>query len=154
MPYQLLGALLASLLVLATGCDFLDPGDSVEDDQRALVEEGQQQWERQEIDSYRMTYRQEVGTTAVDTVVIEVQDGAFESFQASEPIDADELIVRTVDAFFDHIDRQIGNDDVLNLSVNFEDSLGYPVEYAAARDERDNELVETFELDVTPNEAD
>ena len=141
---RLIPLVAVSWLVVLSGCDLL-MFDEAEDDQLDVVDEHEQLWQDQGIADYRVTYGQQTGGgVKIDTFHVFVSEQTVDSVETSAS--RDELIVDTVDSFFEHIRGRIGDDNVLNLSINFQDNIGYPTTFEALLDEGADERIETFEI--------
>lgn len=141
---------LASALVLlwVPGCDlFTAPGqDGLREKMKKRVQERREQWEEQGIENYQLKYSQQIGETRVDSVSVHVQDGAVDSVLVSSTVSRDELLVGTVDSFFDLIESRLGEPES-QFSADFDQNLGFPTSYTADfLDGRPSQTVVTLAL--------
>jgi len=138
--------LVVVLLFTMSGCDFSEQ-DEIQDRMRERVENRRQQWESQGIETYRLIYSQQVGDVLVDTVSVVVTGGTVDSSSISVDVSEAELLVGTVDSFFDLIEARIGEEES-QFDVQFNQERGYPTRYTADfRDDRPSQTVLTIGLE-------
>lgn len=138
--------LVVVLLLSISGCDFSEQ-DEIQDRMRDRVESRRQQWESQGIETYRLIYSQQVGDVLVDTVRVVVSGGTVDSSTSSVDGSETELLVGTVDSFFDLVEARIGEEES-QFDVQFNQERGYPTRYTADfRDGRASQTVSTIRLE-------
>lgn len=138
--------LVVVLLFSMSGCDFSQQ-DEIQDRMRERVENRRQQWESQGTETYRLIYSQQVGDILVDTVRVVVTGGTVDSSSTSVDVSEAELLVGTVDSFFDLIEARIGEEES-QFDVQFNQERGYPTRYTADfRDDRPSQTVLTIGLE-------
>lgn len=143
---QVIKCLAVVLLFSVSGCDFSEQ-DEIQDRMRERVENRRQQWESQGIETYRLIYSQQVGDVLVDTVRVVVTGGTVDSSSTSVDVSEAELLVGTVDSFFDLIEARIGEEES-QFDVQFNQERGYPTRYTADfRDDRASQTVLTIGLE-------
>jgi hypothetical protein len=138
--------LVVVLLFSTSGCDFSQQ-DEIQDRMRERVENRRQQWQSQGIETYRLIYSQQVGNVLVDTVRVVVTGGTVDSSSTSVDVSEAELLVGTVDSFFDLIEARIGEEES-QFDVQFNQERGYPTRYTADfQDDRPSQTVLTIGLE-------
>lgn len=109
------------------GCGF---GGNAQNQVREQLENAREKWQAQEIQDYRLVYQQQRGSTIVDTVEVFVQTGQVDSIRTTPTVSDGELLVRTVDSFFDLIEARIA-EDASQFGANFDTEQGFPIDYNA-----------------------
>jgi hypothetical protein len=129
------------------GCDFLTGSDrdEVQNRIRDRIEDRREQWDSQGIDSYEFTYSQQVGTTVIDTVKIFVREGAVDSIYTDPSTPDEDLLVGSIDSFFNLIESRVGQDDT-EFGAEFNEEQGYPTQYTASFPDNPNEAILTLSL--------
>jgi len=132
-----LGLVIAALAI--AGCDFF--GDDATNAVRDRLDRARQKWENQDIQNYEFRYSQQRGETIVDTARVFVQSGEVDSIATTPQVDEEELLVQTVQSFFDLIEARIDDDNP--YGARFDQELGYPTEYNAnyQGDRRDEDII-------------
>ncbi len=107
------------------------------------MEEARQRWQEEAIQDYQFVYTQQRGDVIVDTAEVFVRAGTVDSI-ATSPADVpeEELLVGTVESFFDLIEPRIGEEDS-QFGANFDEDQGFPTEYNAGfqDDRRDQDII-------------
>lgn len=132
------------------GCDFFSE-ESIREEQRARIDENKQRWTEQNITDYYLTYRQRANEAVIDSITIFVSARTLDSMSATSSISRENVLVKNVDSFFEQIREKVGNENVLDFAVNFDDSLGYPSRYAATFEDRPDEEIVTLEFGASRN---
>lgn len=128
--FQIVTGILVCILVVS-GCDtFNEANDELASEIRQRVEERRQQWRDQDIEDYQLIYSQQVGDVIVDSVEVFVRSQAVDSIATSKDISDDEVLVGTVESFFDRIEARIG-DDESRFTADFDQEQGFPTRYTA-----------------------
>jgi len=124
---------------LVGGCDF---GFDTQDEVRNQFEEARQRWQGQDILDYNLLYTQQRGDIIVDTAEVFVRSGEVDSLSVSPDVPEEELLVGTVESFFDLIEARIGEEDS-QYRADFDDDRGFPVSYNAdfQDDRRDQDII-------------
>jgi len=138
-----------ALLLTSAGCDVLtgESTDETRDAVRQRVETARQTWQDQGGSDYRVKYSQQVADVVYRDIEVFVSNGTVDSVRASTNLSEKNLIVTTVDSFFNRILERVGEDDS-QFSVNFNEEMGYPVEYQASFSNRPNEGVVTQSVEL------
>lgn len=128
--------------IAVSGCDF--SGD-VKDVVRDRLENARQKWQDQDIQDYQLVYSQQRGDVIVDTARVFVQSGEVDSIATSPTVDEEELLVGTVESYFNLIEARIDDDNP--YGAKFDNDQGFPTEYNAdyQGDRRDEDII-TIEL--------
>ena len=128
--FRLWVGILAGIFVVS-GCDiFNEPDDELSDQISQRVQERRQQWQDQNIEDYQLIYSQQVGEVLVDSVKVFVRSGMVDSIATSRDIPEEELLVGTVESFFDLIEARIGEDES-QFTADFDSEQGFPTRYTA-----------------------
>jgi len=134
--------------VTVTGCDLY--GDDVRDAAQDRLDRARQKWQDQGITDYQFMYSQQRGETIVDTAQVFVQSGQVDSIATTPEVPEDELLVGTVESFFELIEGRIKDDN--RFGANFDQEFGYPTDYNADFEgDRRSEDIITLELGETAN---
>lgn len=140
---------LCFLVVIVAGltlgsCDF---GFNAQSQVRERLENAQEKWQAQEIQTYRFVYQQQRGQTIVDTVEVFVRTGQIDSICTVPEVSDEELLVGTVDSFFDLIEVRIEEDES-QFGANFDREQGFPIDYNASfRDGRRDQDIITISVE-------
>lgn len=130
--------------LLGGGCDF---GNGAENQPRDRLERAREQWREQDIQDYRFVYRQQRGEVIVDTAEVFVRGGQVDSIHTEPEVSEDELLVGTIESFFDLIEARIGEDES-QFGANFDQEKGFPIEYNAGfQDDRRNQDIITLSVE-------
>lgn len=130
--------------IFATGgCDF---EGGAEEQVRDQLENARQKWQEQDIQTYQLVYSQQRGDVIVDTAKVFVRSGAVDSTATTPNVSDEELLVGTVESFFDLIESRIGEEGS-QYGANFHEEQGFPTSYNAdfQDDRRDHDII-TIEL--------
>jgi len=136
---------LLCLMMAAVGaCDILSGENRAETREaiRKRIESQQQKWDDQEIDSYRLTYSQQVGDVLSSGVEVYVSSGTVDSVRTPDNVSREDLLVGTVDSFFDLLlDRfeKAGS----RFRADFNEERGFPINYEGDFNDRPSETVVT-----------
>lgn len=109
------------------GCNF---GSNAENQARNQLENAREKWQAQEMQNYRFVYQQQRGGTIVDTIEVFVQTGQVDSVRTVPEVSDEEILVRTIDSFFDLIEARIGEEES-QFGANFDSEKRFPVDYNA-----------------------
>jgi len=144
----------ALVVFVVSGCDLFDgPGQKLQDDIKQRVQERRQQWEDQGIENYRLVYSQQVGETLVDSVHVRAEQGSVDSIDVSQDVPKEDLLVGTVDSFFDLIEARIGEEES-QFTADFDQDQGFPTSYTADfEDDRPSQTVLTIALEDSLEKA-
>lgn len=89
---------------------------------------------------------QQRGDVIVDTAEVFVRSGTVDSIAASPDVSEEELLVGTVESFFDLVESRIGEEES-QFGANFDEERGFPTNYSADfQDDRRNHDVITITL--------
>lgn len=126
-------------ILVIGGCDF---GGGVEDLVRDRLENARQRWQEQDIQNYQLIYAQQRGDVIVDTVEVFVRSGTVDSTATSPEVSEEELLVGTVESFFDLIESRIGEEES-QFGANFDEDQGFPTDYNAdfTDDRRSHDII-------------
>ncbi|WP_263818216.1 DUF6174 domain-containing protein [Salinibacter sp.] len=140
--------ILVLVLVAGAGCDILSQ-QNTEDTRDAIrerVEMARQTWAEQDISTYQVTYDQRVGSVAASNIEVYVSGGEVDSVSSLGSIEEDDLLVTTIDSFFDLVLDRIGEEGS-RFRADFDDEQGFPVSYNADfQDDRRNQDIITIAL--------
>jgi len=144
--FRLLSSILITALILSS-CDiFTGANDELADQISQRVQDRRQQWQDQNIEDYQLIYSQQVGEVLVDSVEVFVRSGMVDSIVTSRDISEEEVLVGTVDSFFDLIEARIGEDES-QFTADFNPNRGFPTRYTADfQDDRRSQTVLTNAL--------
>lgn len=144
--FQILAGMLVCAL-LVSGCDtFNEANDELASEIRQRVEDRRQQWEDQNIEDYQLIYSQQLGDVIVDSVEVFVRSQEVDSIATSKDIPDDDILVGTVESFFERIEARIGEDDS-RFTADFDPDRGFPTRYTADFENgRESETVLTTAL--------
>jgi hypothetical protein len=132
------------------GCDF---GNSARNQARDRLENARERWQAQETQNYRFVYRQQRGEIIVDTAEVFVRGGRVDSIHTVPNVSEDELLVGTIESFFDLIEARIGEDDS-QFGANFDDERGFPIDYNAGfQDDRRSQDIITVVVEAQSESA-
>lgn len=136
---------LVPCMLAVSGCDF-NGNDEVRDRIRERLQSERQKWEDQDISRYQLVYSQQAGSLLVDTVRVFVSGGTVDSTVAPDEVPDEDLLVGTVDSYFNLIEARIGEDDS-GFRAEFDEEQGFPITYTANFfDGRADQAVETISL--------
>lgn len=145
---------LVLVLVVGSGCDLLSQ-QNTEDTRDAIrerVEKARQTWAEQDISAYRVIYYQRIGSVRASNIEVYVSGGEVDSVSSLGSIEEEDLLVTTIDSFFDRVIDRIGEDDS-RFQTRFDDEKGYPVSYEANREGRPREVIRTDSIQVLEENA-
>ena len=142
--YQLFLLFLIGGLLIG-GCDF---GNSARSQAQDRLENARERWQTQEIQDYRFVYRQQRGEVIVDTAEVFVRGGSVDSTHTVPNVSEDELLVGTIESFFDLIEARIGEEDS-QFGANFDRERGFPIDYNAGfQDDRRSQDIITVSVEA------
>lgn len=147
MNYQVYAWFCTLILAISVsifgGCNF---GFDVENQVRDRLNEARQRWQEQSIRNYQLTYSQQRGNVIIDTAEVFVRSGTVDSIATPPNVSEDELLIGTVESFFELVKARIGEEDS-QFGANFDEERGYPTSYNADfQDGRRNQDIITIAL--------
>ena len=126
-------------------CDFENGARS---QARDRLDNAREKWQSQGTQNYRFVYRQQRGEVIVDTAEVFVRGGSVDSIHTVPDVSESELLVGTIESFFDLIEARIGEDES-QYGANFDRERGFPTDYNAGfQDGRRNQDIITVEVEA------
>ena len=121
-------ALICVLCIFIAGCDIL----SLEDRPtkiRDLIEQNLENWNENDIQSYRFDYNKTVGDTEINDVQVTLQEGRIDTVlvEGEGVENPDDFL--TIDRLYDEIIENFEREDRGDFQVSFDQQLSYPTLY-------------------------